>query len=205
MTFFQQQDRDSLVRFLGTEEILPKYANEYLMRLKMFHTDGNSGPLGTVGLIDLLRFCGFKPKGVVEEVALVDWDKVPRDTRVEAQFGGWQGGVYLGYGPNRSLCVRLDNDEFVKECRRDMVRLEVVEPVNPIADIPMNIGEVAPETIPQEPSDWEHAEPGATVWVELGDDVPDGTFVSLANDGQVVVLVNGVEYTVAPNQVTLCT
>ena len=49
-------DEQSLYRLLGVTDLPESVVDEYGLRLKMFHRDGASGPLGTLALIDMLRF-----------------------------------------------------------------------------------------------------------------------------------------------------
>lgn len=229
--FLHEQDADTFERFLGTNEIPKKFVREYSLRISLYHRDGNSGPLGTLAIIELLRFGGWRPPHPADEPEEeTNWDAVKRGTRVEARFfGSWAPGEFVGFGEHKVLLVRLDDDEFIKECRRDMVRVaedqtprvvEVVEqkevlPPDP-DEVPSDHADVMPEApkadewVPPtvetpagqfKQTDWTQVAAGDEVWVTLNDEPMDGTFVSVANDGQVVVLIAGQEHTVASETV----
>jgi len=119
------QDETSLQRMLGVEAPEEVRA-ECELRTRMYHADGNSGPLGSVALIEMVRWMGLSPKNVERPVEKVDWRQYPQDgtVRVEARFfGAWMPGRFLGFVEAGTLAVRLEEDATVKECRPDMVRL----------------------------------------------------------------------------------
>jgi hypothetical protein len=238
MTLIVEEDQLSFERLLGIREVPPKLLKEYSLRLAMYHKDGGTGPLGTMALIDCVRYCGFK--SVYEEQSPqdeTDWDKVKRNTRVEALYSGvWMPGKFVGFGESRVILVQLDDDEFIKECRKHMVRVakdqkarkapepKPAEPLPPARiepeDIPaayaaeymeqpLEPGEASHEVDPGQPAwqpkemDWTTAKQGDEVWVDgVLDDVADGSFVSTAGDGQIVVLIAGQQYTVPADKVT---
>jgi hypothetical protein len=120
------EDRDSLLRILGCNEVAPALEKEYELRLRMFHSDGNSGPLRTVALIDLVRSLGLAPPHAPKSEERIDWRQYPQDgsVRVEARFfGGWMPGAFIGFVHNGTLAIRIDDDPMIRECRPDMVRL----------------------------------------------------------------------------------
>lgn len=120
------QDEQSLLRMLGTGPFPVPLMEEYEFRLSLFHRDGHSGPLGSIGLIDLVRSMRLGVRPAAKTDVRVNWRDLPQDgtTRVEARFfGAWQPGVFLGFVEAGTLAVRLDEDPIVRECRGDMVRL----------------------------------------------------------------------------------
>lgn len=127
------QDEETLRRILGLTEVPADVAAEYGVRIEMFHRGGDSGPLKTLGLIDLVRSLGYKRKPVDVVVEKVDWRQYPGNgtVLVEALYSGaWQPGVYLGPIEGGTLAVRLDGDPMVKECRAHMLRLAVTDTVS---------------------------------------------------------------------------
>jgi hypothetical protein len=130
------QDEQSLQRFLGCQEVPPAVAAEYAIRKRMFDMDGSAGPLGTVGLIDLVRSLGLGPKAPEPIPTDVNWRDYPQDGSVRVMagpfFGDMQAGTFLGFVQNGTLAIKTDFDQVVHECRRDMVRLSTT-PV-PISD-----------------------------------------------------------------------
>jgi len=130
-------DEDSLVRMLGVEMdgIPTSVVAEYELRLRMFHSDGNSGPLGTVGIIDMLRSMKLGPPKAKPKEAVLDWAGVPHDgtVRVEAKRDDngeakWLAGIFLGQVRVGTLAVRLDGREWIDEFSRKNVRLEREKP-----------------------------------------------------------------------------
>lgn len=128
-------DLDSVKRMLGCDEvgIPPAVVTEYRIRLRMFHSNGHSGPLGTIGLIDLLRSFKLGPKPLPLPPRCVDWSRMPRNgsLRVEAHVlllngvDEWRSGVFLGKVGVGGLAVRLDGDTYVHEFSGKDVRLPV--------------------------------------------------------------------------------
>jgi len=135
-----QADLESLKRMLGCDEqSLPKLlVREYSIRLRMFHADGNSGPLGSLGLIDLLRFLKHGPKPPPEPPRFVDWSRMPTNGSLQVEALSidnkkliqgnptkeeWRSGVYLGRVGVGGLAVRLDGDTWVHEFSQRDVRL----------------------------------------------------------------------------------
>lgn len=136
-------DEDSLSRMLGVPaaQIPESVLAEYQLRLRMFHCDGNAGPLGTIGIIDMLRSMklGMRPPG--PQPTSIDWSRVPMNgsVRVMAKVTGnngepkWASGVYVGQVGVGALAVRLDGDRWVHEMRRDDVRIARDEPMQPMS------------------------------------------------------------------------
>jgi hypothetical protein len=92
----------------------------------MYHSDGNTGPLRTLALIDLVRSLGYVPKQAEAKPQEVDWRLYPQDgsVRVEALVSGqWTPGRFFGFVQYGMLAVRLDSSAFMGEYRRDVVRL----------------------------------------------------------------------------------
>ena len=142
-----QADEDSLRRMLGVEpdQFPSVVVAEYELRLRMFHSDGHSGPIGTVAIIDMLR--GFKlgPPRLINKLPLeADWSKVPMDgtVRVEVKMQSaaengelrWFSGVYLGQVGMGTLAVRLDGFAYVREFRRNEVRFVREKPVEAVEE-----------------------------------------------------------------------
>lgn len=120
------ENEQSLLRILGVRSVPADVLDEVSMRTRMFHSDGNSGPLPTIALIDAVRYCG-KTRPVESNLGgKVDWRSYPQDgsTHVEAKIGdAWMHGVFLGFVSGGTLMVRVDGIEFVQECSPANVRL----------------------------------------------------------------------------------
>lgn len=195
-------DMQTLERmFQGDFKVSEKLELEYLMRLHMYHSDGNSGPLGTLAMIDLVRFLGIRPKPKEVAQPTVDWSQVPDDGRavVEARFfGDWVRGRYLGLvNSGGTLAVKLDGVSAVRECCAHMVRLvEVTDTVSVSDEVPpVAVDELGPpveqdEEVEDEPeveaafdeedtTDWSTVAAGSPVWVALANDLHDGKLVDV--------------------------
>jgi hypothetical protein len=215
------QDERSLQRMLGESEIPTELVAEYELRLSLYHRDGNSGPLGTVGMIDLVRSLGLGRKPAVENAKVVSWRDYPNDgsVRVEARFfGEWMPGVYLGFVDSGTIAVRIDGDAFVKECRPDMVRIAKPEP-EANDDIPDSRASLLESPKQDEPDvtepkaeriavpqavaagedevpdvNWSTVKSGSAVWAEVDGDYVNAEFVEaldLPEGTTLVVRVSG--------------
>lgn len=189
-------DEDSMSRMLGipAAQIPEKVLAEYELRLKLFHCDGNSGPLGTIGIIDMIRSMGLKPASTQKQTTLVDWSRVPMNgsVRVMARLTDaqgkptWVSGVYVGQVGVGSLAVRLDGDLYVHEMHRADVRIAREEPMEP-ESVP---GKKLTEDVPSETGPWSSVKVGDPVMVEAGDDYQNGQFQGV-QEGEVLVLLEG--------------
>lgn len=217
---FLQADLDSLRRMLGLEEaaLPPIIEREYMIRLRMFHADGNSGPLGSVGLIDLVRYLKFGPKPPPEPPKVVDWVRMPTDGSIVVQarvprkegeiLDTWRSGVYLGRVGMGALAVRLDGDQWVHEFRPSDVRMPM-----PIAEDAPVVSEPPPEPAkkktktetsgyldhpdlpPPTSVQYDALKLGEPVWVKAEDDFKDGTYQGREpqDPNLLLVLVDGEE------------
>jgi len=192
-------DEDSMARMLGkpAAQIPESVLVEYELRLRLFHSDGNSGALGTIGIIDMLRSMKLGKARRDKSPPSADWSKVPADGTVrvmvrlgEGRAAKWVWGVYAGQVGIGSLAVRLDGDEYVHEVRRDTVRIARDEPMEPEdaseeeADADRKTGKLALS----EP--WGSLPIDDPVMVKEGDDYREGKFQGV-QDEEVVVLVTG--------------
>lgn len=121
------QDYDTLQRLLKLDgaDVPPEVEEEYLTCLYMYHSDGNSGPLGTIAVIGILRRLGLGKRLQVRSDEEVDWRSFPQDGTfpVEALYNGtWMPGVFLGFIEGGTIAIRLDGDDTVRECRKHMLR-----------------------------------------------------------------------------------
>lgn len=186
---------------------------ECAKRTRWYHSAGHGGSLGALGLIDMLRFLGYD-RPVPEDVPpKVDWRQLPMDgtCKVEAKLGGtWLVGAYVGQTPEGRLAIRLEGDDWVRECRSDFVRLAsddllsvvvVDQPPEPVselagpaesvalddtAELPVQ-PEPAPEPEPQKVTcDWPE---GQAVLVDFDGDVVDGRFIKLDGENALIQVV----------------
>lgn len=124
-----REDEDSLRRMIGMEpdRLPPEILKEYMVRIRMYHMNGHSGPLGTIGLIDMLRAKGYGPKAVAEKVADIDWSRVSTRGEVEVEAlveDKWLKGVYKGLVDGGvKLGILLDGEEWQREFGRKSVRI----------------------------------------------------------------------------------
>jgi hypothetical protein len=120
-----QQDEDSLKRILGLDEIPKSVEDEYDVWIRMFHRDGNSGPLGTIGLIGLSRQLGMSPPPKPAAPEAIDWRQYPTNgsVGVEANLDGvWKPGVFKGFVQHGTLEVLLDENNMGMEFMPRYVR-----------------------------------------------------------------------------------
>lgn len=190
-----QADEASLSRMLGVsvDEIPVTVLVEYELRLQMFHSDGHSGPLGTIGIIDLLRGMKLGPKLREDKPVELDWSRVPGDgtVRVEAKLLSpegigydWVPGVYLGRVGVGSLAVRLDGDAYVHELRRMDVRIAREKPPE-AAIIPLEEA-----GMPELPEAILALKAGDSILVDLVDGAREATFREIRGR-KVMALVKG--------------
>jgi len=200
-----------MARLLGVPaaQISESVLVEYELRLRMFHCDGNSGALGTIGIIDMLRSMKLGPPPRGEKQTTVDWSRIPMNgtVRVAARLPGddgqpqWAFGVYVGQVGVGKLAVRLDGDTWVHEMRRDDVRIARDEPMEPVLskDAPA-IPAVPKEALVPRKED-EDTEPESSLadiepWasMSIGDSVVvkegEGRFQGVQDD-EVLVLLSG--------------
>lgn len=194
-------DEDSLRRMLGVEaESIPAAViAEYELRLKMFHSDGHSGPIGSVAIIDMLRSMKLGPRPSNEQAQETDWLRLPIDgsVHVEAKVLSsddneykWIPGVFVGRVGVGTLAVRLDGGVYVHEFGRRDVRIYREKPAEPV---------VNPIDDP-----WLEVAIDDQVVVEDGDDYKEGLFKGI-KDGKIMVLLEGKERSraYAPENVAL--
>jgi hypothetical protein len=213
-------DEETLTRILGVDRIPEEIEAEYAIRISMYHRGGGSGPLGVIGLIDLSRSLGYAPPKTDAKPDQFVWRDYPQDgtVRVEAlYFGAWQPGIFLGFVEAGTLAVRLDGDDFVRECRPDMVRMVGIKEVIPPIEEPDARASLLkpaekpveePEPLPLPPSEpdpllqdedppefnWSTVTEGEPVWVETDGDYKDASFVTGEDSEEgvfITVLIKG--------------
>lgn len=128
MEFIHPQDQDNLTKMIGKEPNAEVLA-EYQERIQFYHRGGGSGPLGPLGLTDLLRYMGYSPPSHKKMDGVTDWHAIQLRHPVEAYFfGQWIPGTFEGFVESGTLAIRLRDDPIVRECRRDIVRLAALDP-----------------------------------------------------------------------------
>jgi hypothetical protein len=211
------EDHDTLRRLLGEKPDAAVMA-EYDIWLRMFHRAGGSGGLGLQSLMALVRKLDRAPAKPAEKPADKDWREVPPGSRVEALYHGeWHPGVYQGRVENGILAIKLDDDEFVRECRPHMVRVTGAPQAAP-AELEHDARYVPPSAEEaQDEVDLGEEEPAAVDWRQFKDKQPvhaivdgkvqSGQFVGVNElEGgayQVSVRVRNKEYLVPPQDVKL--
>lgn len=99
------------------EEVL----KEYLLRIQMYHCLGTSGPLGPVGLVDLVRACGYERTFGSKTAS--PWRSTKKGTPIEASYSGqWVPGVFHGVTNQGALAIQLEGESEVKEVMAHVVR-----------------------------------------------------------------------------------
>lgn len=213
------EDEQMLCKILGVSALDADVVDEYQKRRKMYDRAGQSGPLGAVSLIDLLRHINKVAPGESKSAQqVVEWETLPQDgrTRVEARFfGGWVSGTFQGFVEHGTLAIRLDTDDYIRECRRDMVRLvkvldEKPEPVksetpppppaplvfNPstgqLSDIDQDGDDSDYDGDDPDTADWNTLPEGSPVQFKLAGDICFGAYVKPCKGGnKLQILYNG--------------
>ena len=118
---------------LGVSEIPKELEQEYTLRLRMLRLIGSTGPLGSVGLIDLIRYLGFDP--AEEPLPDVPWERYPANETIRVavrwtdQIGApWLHGVLCGVLDSGKVAVRMVSgpdrfESIVRTFDRSYVRL----------------------------------------------------------------------------------
>ena len=214
-----RQDEEILGLLLGVDVIPDDVRREVAMRTRWYHSAGHGGAMGALGLIDALRFLGYERKQSVDSVQPVEWRQYPAGTLVEVCVdGNWSPGEYLGLAVDGRLAVRSVGDAWVREYRRDQVRLsdtmshaepveetgefvaiqltpeEVEALVDPGDVLPADAG-APPAPEPEEddgplPDFVSRLAAGAEVLVEIADEILDGRFEAVS-DGKLLVWIDG--------------
>jgi hypothetical protein len=199
------QDEERFVRWL---EVIPdEVQEEYELRVKMFHGDGQSGPIGTAACIDILRFCGLKPvqhTGESEEVQRVDWKTQDSDGSVTVKagpfYGEMQQGVFRGVMTGGMLAIELISEGRVVECRPDMVEFVSANNEPELEQAPLEPDARASLLEPEPPVDDEIADTDWSkedlidreVYVQRKNEEPvEGTFRGLDEEGRLRVKKEG--------------
>jgi hypothetical protein len=125
------QDFEMLCGLIGTRTLPANVEQECHLWTRLYHSSGSSGPLGAIALIGMIRY--LKTEINAEEIApvAIEWDSLIQDgsVRVEARFAGtWVTGTFVGFSENGLLAIKIDHDSYVRECRRDTVRLSLAPP-----------------------------------------------------------------------------
>ena len=213
------QDQETLTRILGMDPIPNDILEECDLRTSMFHKSGASGPMGALAMISLVRDLGYKPASQAERSAKTEWRELPQDgsVRIEAGpfFGTMQPGTFLGFVQAGMLAVKLDEDDFVREVRADMVKLAADQrkPAEgsedaAVPDARINLIEKRPLArkaeaveLPEEPItfedpadqefNWAYVDIDSKVWVDFEGDQVDAKFKGVSDDGKLEVVLKG--------------
>jgi hypothetical protein len=195
-------DAEVFRKLLKRDDIPPEYLRPYQSLLYMEHQEGATGPLGGSKIAMLLIACGFKPELPDERPLSINWDKVKRGTKLEAkQDDAWLPGEFVFFGQHKVACIRLDKNGEVHEFPRFNVRLPSTGEVLH-APVKQPEAEYVPAWKSETETDWTQVAVGEEVWVEVNGEPAEGTFVRLANDGSLVVLIAGTEQSVSQSSVT---
>jgi hypothetical protein len=186
------QDEEDLRRLLDVDEIPADIAEEYSQRIRFYHRQ-NQGPLGELGLIDLIRFCGYKAPGSPQPER-VDWHQYRAGTRLEALVDAqWLPGEFKGFVAPGMIATLLDGSESVREVLARDARLPVLDyaladtvAVNSEPEVTEEPGEVIEEA--------HQYQPLPRVLVEADDDLLQGTVMSPTDDSEYMnVQIDGEE------------
>ena len=197
-------DAEIFRRQLKSDDIPAQYLRPYQMLKYMLDQEGHTGPLGALAVVQCLLSAGFKPELPDARPNAINWDHIKLGARLEAKYGEeWLAGEFVFFGQHKVACIRLDRNGEVEEFPRFNCRLPqgnaAKAPEKPQAPPEPETVDVF-DTMPA--TDWAEVSVNEEVMVTLEGDDFTGSFVRVANDGQLVVLVEGEEHTVGINNVT---
>jgi hypothetical protein len=134
-------DLDSLHAMLGPGEIPVDVDAEYAIRLNLLHRGGQQGPLGPLGLVELVRSLGYgKSQAAVEESKTV-WRDYPQDGSVRVEVLEEDGlsvtsGTFTGFVGYGTLAIQVSDDPvIVREYLPNRVRIVSVDPKWPTKEL----------------------------------------------------------------------
>ena len=203
------EDRDTLERLTGgnvTDDVLA----ETHLWTRLFHADGNSGPLGTVALIAMLRQLGVPLNAAEPKAEPFDWSSLPQDGSVVVEAmcperHEYAIGRFVGFVSMGTLAIKVG--QFVLECAPINVRLKgqseggVTDTLSvatfaeegPAPPAPeTEVDPPVPEAFPIDTNEWLVVPAGRGVWVQDDDDTKDGEFLGIV-DGGLKILVQDEE------------
>jgi hypothetical protein len=130
-------DQRLIKAMLGVTEVPKELEQEYSLRRRMLRLAGHSGPLGSVAMIDLIRYLGFDP--AEEPLPDVPWERYPANETIRVavrwtdQLGApWLHGVLCGVLDSGKVAVRMVSgpdrfESIVRTFDRSYVRLAAVQ------------------------------------------------------------------------------
>lgn len=100
--------------------------DEYNIRIRMFHSAGHSGPIGTVALIDMIRYLGINP--IPEQKSsrelVPQFVDLPEGAAIEVRRNAtWNPARLVRVAQFGIIVARVEGDNRVTEWRKDQVRL----------------------------------------------------------------------------------
>lgn len=226
------QDLSDYVAMFGEQLIPEGFEEEYEIQLNMSHRRGQVGPLGSL-MVPLCRQFGLVPPESKKASEQVLWRKVARNSPVKVTLNGiTKKGTFVGLGPYGEVEVVIEGQAWVQAVKPFQVELDDTLSLSP--DLKLSPAEkqamqpfvaqdegatVIEDTLPNfnpeavdedeappkmADESWYSVEPGARLMVDLGDDLPDGKFVSLGpSDGYVSVEVGDDILFLAEDKVTI--
>lgn len=186
---------------LRANDLPTKVIDECEIRTRLYHANGHSGPLGTLALIDILRFTKVQLPSAEKPPVVFDWRGVPRHTRVTAYCdGALRKGEFMGYGPNATLAILIDSEEMTRHIRACDVRILDQRRERELE------AESADAQLSGDNVDWKKATAGVAVWVSEDGDVKAGVVSAPAKDAHgPSVMVDGEDKArrISPDLLTL--
>ena len=109
--FIHAQDLETFKRILHRDDVPEKIAQKYAGWILAFHSNGHSGPLGTLGIICLLDSCGHAFPPPAPPQPSCDWSRVKKGQPVEGQVDGkWLPAEFVCFGDLNQLVLRFKHD-----------------------------------------------------------------------------------------------
>jgi len=198
---FVPEDEGHIHRILGSSEVPHRVSAEYELRKGLWHAGGESGPLGLMACIEIIRFCGENPKHAVNRPAQISWDKISPGTEVVADVDGRKiKGEYDHRVTAGTLAINLATvtNGFTSEVpEKDVTLLQYVDPSEVIVEGPEPDIDSTPGTVdvPEQEEvlqygdpinrdsvDWEKMTAGDLVEVSTSEGMKQAKFIEAAGD-----------------------
>jgi len=221
MDAIHPDDEDTIISMIGT---LPEdVETEYMKWLRMKHRGGESGRLGTVPLVCMLRSLGYGPpepkRRAVSTDGVVRWRSVKEGSKVSVmEDGDVKVGTYVGKSVDGTIAIIFPDTGFIYEYSPKDVTLlkglpedideESMEVIEDAVDARMQSlddsfedDKVEYDEISME-NDWGAVEVGDRVMYGEDEDTYEGTFVCIGpKDFEVTILHSDGEKITLPEEI----
>lgn len=175
-----RDDHESLRRLLNGD--VPDYVlAECELRTHLYHKDGTQGRLGSLALVEMLRFLGLgeMPAVVNEPLQTPDFYKMALDTTiwVKQESGLYRKAKYVGtHGHRPAVRYEGSTETFGVQ----PVRCLAKQPAADLLDqLYLGVDSPLPVVPPLVPDEWKDVQTGSPVLVEEGSSLREGVLVAV--------------------------